>query len=115
MSFSIYYSAKREHKLTFEEKQKINILIEEYNSSKKNPKWVSFYVNNPENNTEPKIIFEGDTQLPGNIRGAWDAIQHWGSLLSKIRIVIPDAEWHVSVEDHQFTWDDKTLKYDLTK
>lgn len=44
------------------------------------------------------VIFEGATKLPDNSENAvWDGLQHWCSLLSEIRRIIPDADWQVNV------------------
>ena len=125
MSASIYYTAKRKQKLTQSEQESINKLIErysvdqeieEYLNTGEGHNWTSFDVYDPETLTEPDVIFEGSTELPNNSSDAmFDGVDHWASLLSDIRNVIEDAEWHVHVDDHVLVWDQEKLEYDLTK
>ncbi len=125
MSICIYYTAKRDHTLTKEEKQKIENLIEEYSVEKeiaeylksgKGFNWESFCLYKLENQNKSDVILEGSTRLPDNSKEAiWEGVQHWSLLLSAIRCVIPDAKWHVHVDDHELVWDEKYLEYDLSK
>jgi hypothetical protein len=125
MSTSIYYIARRGQPLTEEEQQAIDNLIKEYSVEKeiseylesgKGFNWESFCVYDPENPTESDIIFEGSTKLPDNSKEAmWEGVQHWSLLLSAIRCALPDAKWHVHVDDHDLTWDEQYSEYDLSK
>jgi hypothetical protein len=125
MSVSIYYTAQRKQKFTDDEQEAINKLIADYSVDEEIEKyirtgkgynWTSFYVYDSENPTEENVIFEGSTQLPDNSEEAmWEGVQHWSSLLSQIRCVISDAEWHVHIDDHVLLWDDEYLEYDLSK
>ncbi|MEH6852741.1 hypothetical protein, partial [Bacillus pseudomycoides] len=110
MSVSIYYSANRKQKLTTVEQEAIDKLILEYSVDKEIEKyhntgegydWEGFTVYNQENLMEDDEIFAGSTRLPANRDDAlWEGFQHWNALLSQIRSVILDAEWHVNVDDH---------------
>ncbi|MFP7174495.1 hypothetical protein [Priestia filamentosa] len=125
MSVSIYYTAQRKQKLTDDEQAAIHKLILDYSVDQEIEKyvqtgegynWTSFDVYNPEISTEENVIFEGSTQLPDNSEEAmWEGVQHWSSLLSQIRCVISDAEWHVHIDDHVLFWDEEYLEYDLSK
>ena len=125
MSVSIYYTAQRKQKLTDDEQEVIHKLILDYSVDQKVEKyistgegynWTSFYVYDPENPTEENVIFEGSTQLPDISEEAmWEGVQHWSALLSQIRCVIWDAEWHVHIDDHVLLWDEEYLEYDLSK
>lgn len=125
MSVSIYYTATRKQKLTSPEQALITQLIENYSVDKEIEEylntgqgynWTSFYVYDSKSPTEPDVIFEGSTQLPSNSAEAmFDGVTHWASLLSNIRNVVKGADWHVHVDDHDLTWDEKALEYDITK
>jgi hypothetical protein len=120
MSISIYYSADRDHGLTPEEQRAIDACIAKYPPPP--PKrglfwsdadeWESFCVYARTPRTEASRIFQGATKLSD--RGGeevWEGVQHWCALLTEIRRAVPDAEWNVSVEDHQIVWDDETKTY----
>lgn len=125
MSVSIYYTAKRNQKLTKTEQEGINKFIErysvdeeieEYLKTGKGHNWTSFDIYERENPAEADVIFEGSTQLPGNSADAmFDGVDHWASLLADIRNVIEGASWHVHVDDHVLVWNEENLEYDLSK
>lgn len=125
MSVSIYYTAKRKEVLTQAEKEEISQLVERYSVDEEieeylktgdGHNWASFSIYDPNNPTEPEVIFEGSTELPDNSESAmFDGVDHWASLLSDIRNVIKGAEWHVHVDDHVLVWDEEELEYDITK
>lgn len=124
MSTSIYYTARREQPLTKEEQQTIDSLIKEYSVENEISEYLesgkgfnreSFCVYDP-NTSESDIIFEGSTRLPDNSKEAiWQGVHHWSLLLSGIRCAIPDAKWHVHVDDHELVWDENYSEYDLSK
>jgi len=90
--------------------------IEEYLKTGKGHNWVSFSIYDLETQTVSDVIFEGSTELPVNSKYAiFDGLEHWASLLTGIRNVLEDAEWHVHVDDHDLVWDEENLEYDITK
>jgi|SRR5579884_1905509 len=119
MSISIYYQAKRGSSITESEKHAIARLCvrysidtqqREYLESGKGLNWESFAVYEI---TRGDTIFEGATKLPDNTAdAAWQGVRHWCNLLTKIRKVLPDASWSVSVEDHAITWDEQLQLYE---
>ncbi len=126
VSISIYYTARRDRKLSNQEQEEIDRLISRYsdefnqmtsqNRSEAGYNGEAFCVYDSEDPTEPDVIFEGATKLPDGFQEAlWEAVQHWTTLLSQIRRVIPDAKWHVHVHDHDLIWDEQLLEYDLTR
>jgi hypothetical protein len=122
MSVSIYYSARREQPLTRHEQSAIERLRASYSISGQVERYVrtrqghngeNFCVYDPGKPTGPGIIFEGATKLPDNGEDAvWELLQHWCKLLSEVRRVVPNAEWHVDVDDHDIPWDDRAGEYD---
>lgn len=123
MSTSIFYSAVRAHDLTETERQavaaikwkySVNDQIEEYLRTGSGPNWSSFIFY--DHDLSSGAIIEGTTELPDNSEEAiWIGLQHWCKALSELRRLIPDADWHVHVEDHNIDWDDTRQEYDPTK
>jgi hypothetical protein len=61
-------------------------------------------------------ILAGATKLPSLTEEAfWEAVQHWSDLLGALRRALPDAEWTVSIDDHELVWDEHAGEYDLTR
>jgi hypothetical protein len=122
MGTAIYYTAKRNMPLSADEHARIRRVVDDYAvedrinaylATGKGPNWQSFFVYDPNDPTEPEIIFEGATGLPNNSDEAIRmGVQHWCVALSEIRRVIPDAEWHVHIEDCAIRWDDKKQLFD---
>lgn len=125
MSVSIFYTARRQQKLTHAEQAAINQLIEKYSVDEeiaeylktgKGHNWASFSIYDLETQTVSDVILEGSTELPDNSKYAmFDGLEHWASLLTDIRNVLEDAVWHVHVDDHDLVWDGENLEYDITK
>lgn len=123
MSVSVYYTAFRKADLSPEErravaaiksKYSVNGRIEEYLKTGKGLNWESFIFY--ESPLSPGAVLEGATSLPDNSEDAtWIGVQHWCNALSELRRQIPDATWHVHVEDHDIPWDDLRQEYDPSK
>lgn len=121
---SIYYTARRPAALNDRERASIDALIDEYSVDDQitereraldedRPNWESFCVYDANDRTEPDVVFEGATGLPDNsAEGMWLGLQHWCQLLTRIRRVIPDADWSVRVDDHEIRWDEEAEAYD---
>ena len=125
MSISIYYTARREQPLSDDERSQIATIenkfsvddqIEERERTGTGHNWESFYIYDSNDPTEPDVIFEGATKLPDNSEDAtWIGLQHWCAALTAVRKVIPDADWHVHVDDHEIQWDDSLGEFDPTQ
>jgi len=125
MSISIYYTARRSTPINEAERTQIAAIeqqhaverhIEEYHQTGEGHNWESFCVYDPNDPSEPDVVFEGATKLPDNSEDAvWEGLQHWCAALTEIRKVIPDADWHVHVDDHDIQWDDSVRAYDPSK
>ncbi|HUT14023.1 MAG TPA: hypothetical protein VMY42_26280 [Thermoguttaceae bacterium] len=86
---------------------------EEYIRSRLGDSWESFCIYDLDDPSEPDMVFEGATKLPDrSVDAMWDTVQHWCAVLTEIRQVIPDADWHVHVDDHDIPWDSAAGKYD---
>ena len=96
MSISIHYAA-----------------IENYLQTGDGYNWESFCIYDPNDPTEPDVVFEGATKLPDNSEDAvWGGLQHWCAALTEIRRIIPDADWDVHVDDHEIQWDEAVGAFD---
>jgi hypothetical protein len=120
MSISIFYEARRKQPLSANESAAVAVIrqrfsvddqIERYGQSGQGPNWESFCLYGEP--TAPDIILEGATKLPDNTEDAmWTGVQHWCAALSELRRVLLSAEWRVTVDDHELTWDESTQSYD---
>jgi hypothetical protein len=114
VGISIYYTARRSTPLSQGEQAAIDELVRHYSVKKvmrerertgAGPNWEDFCVYEPNEDTEPGVIFEGATRLPDSSEDDfWIGIQHWCRVLSLIRLVLPDALWDVAVDDHPIPW-----------
>jgi hypothetical protein len=121
MGTSIYYTAKRDRPLSVKEQARIQSVVDSYSvenqidryiATEQGPNWQSFFVYDSSDPTEPGVVFEGATGLPDNSEESIrTGVQHWCAALSEIRHVIPDAKWHVHIEGHEISWDQKTQQF----
>jgi hypothetical protein len=123
VSVSIYYRARRARDLDDREQAVVTDLLARYATDR-------FIEDGGEGfdlyeRTEPDDahsgpdrmeILAGATKLPlPTVDAFWEAVQHWSDLLSAMRRALPDAEWTVSIDDHELAWDDHAGEYDLTR
>jgi hypothetical protein len=122
MGISIYYTASRERPLNPAERGAVEAAVSRFSvedlaneHSFKGEEFTgeAFCVYDPDDPSEPGIVFEGATKLPSNSEEAfWAAIQYWCRLLTEIRRIIPDADWRVHIDDHDIWWDPELREYD---
>lgn len=122
MSISIYYTARRSRPIDetalaqiteVETKYGVEDKIENYLQTGNGYNWESFCIYDPNDPSEPDVVFEGATKLPDNSEDAvWDGLKHWCSALTEIRRIIPDADWNVRVDDHEIHWNDARGAFD---
>jgi hypothetical protein len=123
LSVSIYYTAVRARRLddaeranvaAIRQRYSVNDRIERYLQTGEGMNWSSFTLYDPPHT--PDAVIEGATPLPDNSENAtWVGVRHWCAALSELRRAIPDAVWHVHVEDHDVHWDEAEHAYDPTK
>jgi hypothetical protein len=123
MGISIYYAATRSYCLSEEEQQAVDAVadkysirsqIEEYDRAGVAWNGEDFCLYDPPLSS-PETILEGATKLPdASEKAFWDAVQHWCRALSAIRRLLPDAEWHVHIDDLDITWDEERQEFDLS-
>jgi len=122
VGISIYYTAYRNEPLSPEESASIQNIVTRYSVDNEIAerertgegfRWESFCVYDPDDPTEPGIIFEGATKLPDNSEDAiWEGLQHWCRLLTEVRRALPGTKWRVHVDDHDIPWDEETKAFD---
>ena len=124
MSVSIYYTARRAHALSEAERAALKAaasrhpfgaLVAACGVAEADFNGESFCVYPTNAASEPGVVFEGATKLPSRPEAApWTAIQHWCRLLSELRGLLPDAAWHVHVDDHTIPWSEELRAFDPT-
>lgn len=124
MSVSIYYTARRAHPLSNAEQAALDAAKSRYpfgalvaasGVAETDFNGESFGVYPAGAAREPGVVFEGATKLPSRPEAAlWPAIQYWCRLLSELRRGLPDALWHVHVDDHTIPWSEELQAFDPT-
>ena len=122
MGVSIYYTARRARPLIVAEgaaiagvveRHPIETLLAACRIADGQYDGEGFCVYPADEDTEPGVIFEGATKLPlCSEEVFWEAVQYWLRLLSQIRRVLPDADWHVHIDDHDIAWDEESNAFD---
>lgn len=72
-----------------------------------------FYPPGPPDPDDPDIILDGAVKPPTNLRDFVNAVNYWCELLAKVRIAVPGADWVVSLDDSEISWDDDQQCYYL--
>ncbi|MFE3189900.1 hypothetical protein ACFXHA_12895 [Nocardia sp. NPDC059240] len=109
MGMAMYFSATRERPLEVGEIAEIDRGLEAIAEKGKEP-----YSIDDDGAREPGTIFSRWLQLP-KTAAAWDAIHRWSVLLTHIRRHVPDAEWLVTVDDHEIVWDEQLRAFDPSR
>ena len=122
MSVSIYYTARRTHPLSEAERAAIEaaesrypfeVLVAASGVAESDFNGESFCVYPASVAREPGVVFAGATKLPSRPAAAmWTAVQYWCRLLSEVRGLLPDATWHVHVDDHTIPWSEESQAFD---
>jgi hypothetical protein len=121
MSISLYYNLARDQALSDAENSAIDLILKQFSETAvaKEVKFKTFewerihFYSEP---TENGMRLAGSTKLPGESQSEmWSALQHWCEALSALRRVLPNATWHVSVDDHDIVWDPELLCYDPSR
>ncbi|MFD9890492.1 hypothetical protein ACFWY9_14200 [Amycolatopsis sp. NPDC059027] len=117
MSWSIYYTARRDRPLDETEQGLVAMLVRRSRSdvidNAGGEGGLTFYDSDRLTGT---TVLEGATKLPRRRpNDLWVAIQYWSEVLSKLRLLLPDAEWTVKVDDHELPWDAQNARYDPTR
>ena len=124
MSVSIYYTVCRSTALTEQEQEAVKEVVSRYSVADKVEEYLQtgsgwrgedFCLYTPPFDS-PDTILEGATKLPGHTDdAAWTAVLHWCKALSEIRHILPDAKWHVHVDDDDIEWNEEQRAFDPSK
>lgn len=121
MGISIYYEARRTAGLTDREREAVDEVVRRYSvedrieeSNRTGYGWNGEdFCLYEQPFDSPGTILEGATRLPDQDEDIfWVAVQHWCEALSEIRRLLPDAEWHVHVDDLDIFWDADRQAFD---
>jgi hypothetical protein len=114
MGISIYYAAHRPVPLTQGEREAVDEIVRRYSVADRIDDYhrtglgwngEDFCLYDPPFDT-PDTVLEGATRLPDQDEEVfWVAVRHWCEALSEIRRLLPDADWHVHVDDLAIFWD----------
>ncbi|NBH34334.1 hypothetical protein D3Z58_12360 [Clostridiaceae bacterium] len=106
MSVSLYYTAKREHPLSDQEKSAYQKVVEHYIAEYPlGDLYEDFCVYDFEEDFTENVIFDGSTKLPLN-EGEEHCLQvlnYWADCLQEIIDLLPDAQWNIHVDDADIT------------
>ena len=121
MSVSIYYLARRDTPLNESEEKRIAVVvggysvaaeIEEYGRTGSGWSGEDFGLYEAPFDA-PDTVVEGSTKLPLDSEEAFEeAVRHWCRALSELRRIIPDADWHVHIDDYTIEWDEASRSFD---
>ena len=109
MGISIYYEARRPGGMTEQEQEAVEAVVRSYSVADQIEEyhqtgfgWMGMTsASMIRRSTRLTPILEGATRLPDQDEEVfWIAVQHRCDALSEIRRLLPDADWHVHVDDH---------------
>ncbi|MFD5601220.1 hypothetical protein ACFWHR_14320 [Leucobacter sp. NPDC058333] len=104
MSTSIYYSAARATPLSGEERSRVDALVQQRNDDFPFAyEGLDFYAADADS---PETVLEGSTKLSAD-DDAIEALLYWCDALTELRRLVPDAEWHVHMDDFDIPWTDE--------
>jgi hypothetical protein len=122
MATSLRYAARRSTPLTADERRAIARIIEQYSVEERihafgetawGANWESFVVYDPDDPSEPDVIFEGATEVRDHpAEHTLAVLRHWCAALSALRRALPDAAWDVRAGDRPIRWDAAAEAFD---
>lgn len=104
MSVSLYYTASRAKPLTDAEAADVARTVAARTSSFPYPDEESLYLYE-NGGGGPRDILAGSTKLPFDPGRALPVIAHVLDSVTELRRSLPDAEWHVHMDDLDVPWD----------
>jgi len=74
-----------------------------------------FYVNLADDDAAPGVVLQGSTRLPFcSLEGMAAASEYWCRLLSDVRRLLPDCDWHVHIDYFDVPWIEERGAFDPT-
>ncbi|MER6100070.1 hypothetical protein ABT154_30290 [Streptomyces sp. NPDC001728] len=105
MSVSLYYSADRALPLTAAEKAAVESIVAAHMSSfpYEDTESLDLY---EDDGDEPHRIVAGSTKMPLDPGQLMPVVIHVLDSVTDLRRVLPDADWHVHLDDLDVPWDE---------
>ncbi|WP_405761289.1 hypothetical protein OG234_22580 [Streptomyces sp. NBC_01420] len=111
MSVSLYYTARRTTPLSGPESAAVARVVAARRTSFPYEDEESLYVYDPRT-AEPGTVLDGSTKMPFDLGRLMPVIAHVLDSVTELRRTLPDAEWHVHMDDLDVEWDG-TKGYEL--
>ncbi len=106
ISVSLYYTAKREHPISEQEKDAYQKIVDRYITEYPlGDIYECFCVYDMENDAGENVIFEGSTKLPldEGEEHCFQVLGYWADCLQEIIDLLPGAQWNIHVDDTDIT------------
>ncbi|MYS38267.1 hypothetical protein K388_00692 [Streptomyces sp. KhCrAH-43] len=104
MSVSLYYTARRTAPLSGPESAAVARVVAARQASFPYEDEESLYVYDPRR-AEPGTVLDGSTKMPFDPGRLLPVIAHVLDSVTELRRTLPDAEWHVHMDDLDIEWD----------
>ncbi|SEC70139.1 hypothetical protein SAMN05216483_2226 [Streptomyces sp. 2131.1] len=111
MSVSLYYTARRTTPLSGPESAAVTRIVTARQASFPYEDEESLYVYDPRA-AESGTVLDGSTKMPFDPGRLLPVIAHVLDSVTELRRSLPDAEWHVHMDDLDIEWDE-TKGYEL--
>ncbi|TRV79430.1 hypothetical protein FKN01_09720 [Streptomyces sp. 130] len=105
MSVSLYYTARRATPLTGSESAAVTRVVTARQASFPYEDEESLYVYDPRA-AGPGTVLDGSTKMPFDPGRLLPVIAHVLDSVTQLRRVLPDADWHVHMDDLDVEWDE---------
>ncbi|WP_134662139.1 MULTISPECIES: hypothetical protein [Amycolatopsis] len=103
MSTSLYYTASRATALTASETAAVERVVTTRQSSFPYPDEESLFLYSE---VEPDAIVAGSTKMPLDLDRVMPILEHVLGSVTELRRTLPDAQWHVHLDDFDIPWDE---------
>ncbi len=103
MSTSLYYTASRATALTASETAAVEGVVTTRQSSFPYPDEESLFLYEE---GEPDAIVAGSTKMPLDLDRVMPILEHVLGSVTELRRTLPDAQWHVHLDDFDIPWDE---------
>ncbi|PZT76382.1 MULTISPECIES: hypothetical protein [unclassified Streptomyces] len=105
MSVSLYYTARRATPLSESEQAAVTRVTGARQASFPYEDEESLYVYDPRA-AEPGTVLDGSTKMPFDPGRLLPVVAHVLDSVTELRRALPDAEWHVHMDDLDIEWDE---------
>lgn len=103
MSTSLYYDASRATALTPTETAAVERIVTARQSSFPYQDEESLFLYEE---GEPGSIVAGSTKMPFDLDRVMPVLEHLLGSVTELRRALPDAQWHVHLDDFDLPWDE---------